>query len=68
LRRPPQVYRATLLPLLGGGEVAVKVQRPGVLAAVVLDLHVMRELALYLQTFPEVGAQEGGLPACVEWG
>jgi hypothetical protein len=53
---PPlaQVYRATLVPALGGGEVAVKVQRPDVLAAVALDLHIMRELAVYLGTFPEV--------------
>jgi aarF domain-containing kinase len=48
------VYKAKLVPALGGIEVAVKVQRPGVLEQVALDLHVMRELALYLQTFPEV--------------
>lgn len=29
-----QVYRATLRPEYGGGEVAVKVQRPGVLEQV----------------------------------
>lgn len=38
-----QVYRARLRPELGGCEVAVKVQRPGVLEAVALDLLLMRK-------------------------
>ncbi len=61
-----QVYRATLVPALGGGEVAVKVQRPGVLDAVALDLHIMRELALYVGALPEVGV--GGAGVGVGWG
>ena len=38
-----QVYRATLRDAYGGGEVAVKVQRPRVLERVALDLYVIRE-------------------------
>jgi hypothetical protein len=45
-----QVYRATLVPELGGGDVAVKVQRPGVLAAVALDLFLIRHLAGAMQS------------------
>ncbi|MEW5303771.1 MAG: hypothetical protein WDW36_006430 [Sanguina aurantia] len=44
-----QVYRCTLQPELGGGDVAVKVQRPGVLEAVSLDLYLMRNVALIMQ-------------------
>ncbi|GLC71027.1 hypothetical protein PLESTF_001062300 [Pleodorina starrii] len=43
-----QVYRGRLRPELGGGEVAVKVQRPGVLEQVALDLFIMRRLAVQL--------------------
>jgi aarF domain-containing kinase len=43
-----QVYRATLVPEMGGGEVAVKVLRPGVLEQVGLDLYIMRKVALML--------------------
>ena len=49
-----QVYRAVLSDALGGGEVAVKVQRPHVLAQVALDLFLMRWLALAVQRLPEV--------------
>jgi aarF domain-containing kinase len=49
-----QVYRGVLAPELGGMEVAVKVQRPGVLDAVALDLYLMRSAALALQNLPEV--------------
>lgn len=44
-----QVYRCTLQPSLGGGDVAVKVQRPGVLEAVALDLYLMRSTASIMQ-------------------
>lgn len=49
-----QVYRGTLADSLGGGEVAVKVQRPGVREAVGLDLHLMRIVAKQLQVQMEV--------------
>ena len=45
-----QVYKATLRDQYGGGEVAVKVQRPNVLRDVALDIYIMRRLApLYLK-------------------
>eukprot|EP00798_Chlamydomonas_sp_ICE-L_P000051 gene51-12868_t len=40
-----QVYRATTTAELGGRDVAIKVQRPGVLAHLSLDLYLMRKLA-----------------------
>ncbi|KAK9823974.1 hypothetical protein WJX72_006718 [[Myrmecia] bisecta] len=53
-----QVYRATLTGTYGGGEVAVKVQRPGVQESVALDLHLMRALALFLRRFPKTFTQD----------
>ena len=53
-RLPAQVYRATLNPSLGGAEVAVKVQRPHVLASVALDLFLMRWVAIASQSLPQV--------------
>ena len=51
-----QVYRATLAPQYGGGEVAVKVQRPRLREAIALDLFLMRRLALYVRVnVPSVG-------------
>eukprot|EP00198_Chlamydomonas_reinhardtii_P007169 XP_001696505.1 predicted protein [Chlamydomonas reinhardtii] len=44
-----QVYKATLRPELGGGEVAVKVQRPAVLEQVALDLMLMRRAAVAMK-------------------
>ncbi|GIL59707.1 hypothetical protein Vafri_14435 [Volvox africanus] len=44
-----QVYRGTLRLELGGEDVAVKVQRPGVLEQVALDLLIMRRLAVQLK-------------------
>ena len=44
-----QVYYGVLQPELGGVEVAVKVQRPGVLEAVALDLLLMRSVAVAIQ-------------------
>lgn len=46
-----QVYRATLKDT--GEEVAVKVQRPFVLETVSLDLHLARQLGLFLRNFPQ---------------
>ena len=47
-----QVYRGRLLAT--GEQVAVKVQRPNVLASVGLDLYVMRQLAAAIQRLPSV--------------
>ena len=44
-----QVYYGVLRKELGGAEVAVKVQRPGVLEAVALDLMLIRNLAVALR-------------------
>ena len=43
-----QVYRGRLRREYGGGEIAVKVQRPGVLLSVALDLFLMRWMAVVL--------------------
>ena len=48
-----QVYRARLTQQYGGGEVAVKVQRPEVRKSVALDLLLMRQLAVFAQRFPQ---------------
>jgi len=45
-----QVYKATLAAT--GELVAVKVQRPGVLETVSLDLHLARELGCFARNFP----------------
>ena len=45
-----QVYKATLKAT--GEEVAVKVQRPGVLETVSLDLHLAREIGLFARNLP----------------
>ena len=47
-----QVYRATLAPRYGGGDVAVKVQRPGVRASVSRDLVLMRAAAAAFEARP----------------
>ena len=52
-----QVYRGVLKGV-GGAEVAIKVQRPAVLAAVSLDLFLMRAFALWLQRLPSVSLTE----------
>jgi len=44
-----QVYKAKLLPAYGSAEVAVKVQRPGVLETVALDLFLLRSIAELLK-------------------
>lgn len=48
-----QVYKGRVRDMYGGGEVAVKVQRPHVQASVALDLHLMRRFAEFCQTFPQ---------------
>jgi ABC1 atypical kinase-like domain len=45
-----QVYKATLRS--NGAVVAVKVQRPGVLETVSLDLHLVRQLGYLLRKIP----------------
>jgi len=40
-----QVYKATLVPELGGAEVAVKILRPGTRPQVILDLFILRAAA-----------------------
>ena len=49
-----QVYKGRLRGEYGGGQVAVKVQRPDVHKSVALDLLLMRRFAAYCQTFPQV--------------
>ena len=44
----PSGCRGRLQPEFGGGEIAVKVQRPGVLLSVSLDLFLMRYIAMFL--------------------
>ena len=48
------MYRATLTQRYGGGEVAVKVQRPDVRKSVALDLLLMRQAASLAQRLPQV--------------
>jgi aarF domain-containing kinase len=58
-----QVYRATLRA--DGTEVAVKVQRPGVLASIALDVYVLRHLATGVRAW---GRLNSDLPALLdEW-
>lgn len=61
-----QVYRGTLNADLGGAEVAVKVQRPHVLAAVALDLFLMRWVAIASQRLPQACALDRPC-ACGTW-
>jgi aarF domain-containing kinase len=47
-----QVYKATLVGRLGGGTVAVKVQRPGILQSVALDTLLMRQATEIVSSVP----------------
>lgn len=47
-----QVYQATLVDRFGGGTVAVKVQRPGVLHGVALDTLLMRQATEIVSSVP----------------
>ena len=53
----PQVYRGKLRPEYGSGEVAVKVQRPGVLEAAALDIFLLRRAAGLLAKIPGMSDQ-----------
>ncbi|EFJ41125.1 hypothetical protein VOLCADRAFT_107815 [Volvox carteri f. nagariensis] len=60
-----QVYRGALRPELGGGEVAVKVQRPRVAQMIAQDVYILRILAGWLRTARRFNTD---LPALVdEW-
>ena len=52
-----QVYRGKLRSEYGAGEVAVKVQRPGVLEAAALDIFLLRRAAGFLAMIPGMSAQ-----------
>lgn len=47
-----QVYKGRLRST--GEQVAVKVQRPGVLETVTVDLYIIRQLGLFLRRFPAI--------------
>jgi hypothetical protein len=47
-----QVYKATLVDRFGGGTVAVKVQRPGILHSVALDTLLMRQATEIVSRVP----------------
>ena len=49
-----QVYRGRLKAAYGGGEVAVKVQRPHVLEAASLDIHILRRMCKLFSQLPNV--------------
>ena len=51
--------------MYGGGEVAVKVQRPLVQSSVALDLLLMRRFAAFCQTLPQVPATAISVSASV---
>lgn len=55
---PVQVYRGVIKGV-GGGEVAIKVQRPDVLPSVALDLYLMRAFAVLVQRLPAVRLSHG---------
>ena len=59
-----QVYRGKLMT---GEEVAVKVQRPGVLETVTVDLHIIRSLGLFMRRFPEITARADVVALLDEW-
>lgn len=47
-----QVYKATLADRFGGGTVAIKVQRPGILHGVALDTLLMRQAVEIVSSVP----------------
>jgi predicted unusual protein kinase regulating ubiquinone biosynthesis (AarF/ABC1/UbiB family) len=53
-----QVYKGVLRST--GDEVAVKVQRPGVLETVTVDLFVIRKLGVFMRRFPAITSVSGG--------
>lgn len=61
-----QVYKAKIRG--SGDEVAVKVQRPGVLEMVALDLVLMRQgIEISAKLFPDLARSDGLLPVLDEW-
>lgn len=61
-----QVYRGVLIDALGGGEVAVKVQRPRILADVALDLYLMRQAAILSRRLPQVSERPNIPNTCID--
>lgn len=59
-----QVYRGRLHT---GEEVAVKVQRPGVLETVTVDLYIIRKLGVFLRRFPNITARADVVGLLDEW-
>ena len=52
-----QVYRGKLRSEYGGAEVAVKVQRPGVLESASLDVFLLRRIAVLMSKIPGMSDQ-----------
>ena len=59
-----QVYRGRLK---NGDAVAVKVQRPGVLETVTVDLFIIRRLGIYLRRFPSITQRADIVALLDEW-
>ena len=59
-----QVYKGKLKT---GEEVAVKVQRPGVLETVTVDLYIIRNIGLFLRKFPEITNRADIVALLDEW-
>jgi aarF domain-containing kinase len=59
-----QVYRGRLK---SGEAVAVKVQRPGVLETVTVDLYIIRRLGVFLRQFPQITARADIVALLDEW-
>ncbi|KAL4452695.1 hypothetical protein ABPG75_008357 [Micractinium tetrahymenae] len=60
-----QVYKGTLRST--GEAVAVKVQRPGVLETVTVDLFIIRRLGLFLRKFPDITQRADVVALLDEW-
>ena len=59
-----QVYKGKLKT---GEDVAVKVQRPGVLETVTVDLYIIRQIGLALRNFPDITARADIVALLDEW-
>ena len=55
-----QVYRGKLRDDCGGLEVAVKVQRPGVLETCALDIHILRRVTVLMSMIPGMSGEWQG--------
>lgn len=62
-----QVYRGRLRDAFGGGEVAVKVQRPQILANSALDLSVLRKILAGLTLLPGFADRNDFVALLDEW-